>query len=91
MSSLKRHICFGIWFLLLAFSLIQCENESFSAKGEIDYYGQFGTIADINGNVYQSFGIGTQIWMAQNLRTSRLNNGVKINLVIDNNLWKSLN
>lgn len=91
MSSLKRHICFGIWFLLLALSLTQCENESFSSNGEIDYTGHFGTIADINGNVYQIFGIGTQIWMAQNLRTSRLNNSVKINLVIDNNQWKSLN
>jgi uncharacterized protein (TIGR02145 family) len=90
MAGLKKHIGFVIWFFLLAFYLTQCENDSFPIKREIDYTGQRGTISDINSNLYKTVGIGTQLWMAQNLRTSRLNDGKKINCVSDNTQWKSL-
>lgn len=90
MAGLKKYSCFGIWFLSLAFALTQCKNDSSHSDGEIDYTGHWETILDIDKNSYEAFGIGTQIWMTQNLRTSRLNSGAKINLVTDNNQWKSL-
>lgn len=37
--------------------------------------GEMGTVEDIEGNVYQTISIGSQVWMAENLKTSRYNNG----------------
>jgi uncharacterized protein (TIGR02145 family) len=48
--------------------------------------------ADIDRNyVYKSVQIGSQTWMAENLRTGTYRNGEPIELVTDNNDWKNLN
>jgi len=38
----------------------------------------YGSIADIEGNIYRIIQIGNQIWMAENLRTTTFNDGSKI-------------
>jgi hypothetical protein len=47
-------------------------------------------ITDADGNVYTSVSIGTQIWLKENLRATRYNNGESIPLVIDFGNWASL-
>jgi uncharacterized protein (TIGR02145 family) len=47
-------------------------------------------VVDIDGNVYDTVRIGTQVWMTENLRTNRLNDGTKIQLVPDGTEWKNL-
>lgn len=43
---------------------------------------------DIDRNIYEVVTIGTQVWMAENLKTSKLNDGTPINLITDVRDWK---
>jgi len=45
------------------------------------------TIKDIDGNVYNTVTIGNQVWMKENLRTTRLNDGTPIKVITDNLDW----
>ncbi len=50
----------------------------------------FGTVSDIEGNIYPTVLIGNHWWMAENLRTATYANGEPIVNVTVNNTWSQL-
>lgn len=54
---------------------------------ELDYIPP--TVTDIDGNVYGTVTIGGQVWMSENLRTTRYANGDRIPTGLVNNEWEN--
>ncbi len=50
----------------------------------------FGTVTDIDGNVYETVQIGEQLWMAENLKTTHYNDGSEIPNITNNGEWSGL-
>ena len=48
------------------------------------------TVTDYDGNVYNTVTIGTQVWMAENLKVTHYRNGNAIPNVIDASTWSNL-
>jgi hypothetical protein len=51
---------------------------------------QYGTVTDIEGNVYKTITIGYHTWMAENLRVTRFNDGSSIKYVEGYDQWRNL-
>jgi uncharacterized protein (TIGR02145 family) len=50
----------------------------------------YGSMDDQDGNTYKTISIGTQTWMAGNLKTTKYTDGTSIPLVIDETSWSAL-
>jgi uncharacterized protein (TIGR02145 family) len=48
------------------------------------------TVTDIDGNVYKTVQIGTQVWMAENLKTTRYRNGDPIRTNLTDAAWSAV-
>jgi len=59
------------------------ENKTFTTMTEIG-------VSDLDGNSYKTVEIGGQTWMAENLRTTRYNDGTSIPLETDGSVWANL-
>jgi uncharacterized protein (TIGR02145 family) len=55
-----------------------------------DYTGQSGQVADVEGYVYNTIGIGTQIWMTENLKTIHFNDNSPIPKITTDTSWGHL-
>lgn len=49
----------------------------------------YGSLNDIDGNTYKTIQIGSQTWMAENLRTTKYRNGTIIPQITDNIAWQN--
>lgn len=49
-----------------------------------------GTVQDADGNIYNTVKIGNQVWMVENLKTTKYNDGTVIPNITDNSEWGSL-
>jgi uncharacterized protein (TIGR02145 family) len=50
----------------------------------------YGTLTDQDGNVYKTITIGTQTWMAENLRTTKYRDGSAIPNITDKTAWGNI-
>ncbi|MBP7508580.1 MAG: PKD domain-containing protein [Prolixibacteraceae bacterium] len=51
---------------------------------------EYGEVTDIEGNVYKTIEIGTQTWMAENLKTTMFNDNTRISNITDPNSWGNM-
>lgn len=73
-----------ISFLLIVTS---CTKDDTSGENNEILY---GTVTDIDGNQYKTVTIGTQTWMAENLKVTKYNDGTEIPNVTDLTSWINL-
>jgi len=69
------------WFLLIVFGamflvLNSCKKETEDDQPNV--VPPIPTVSDVDGNSYKIVTIGSQTWMAENLKTTKYNDGVNI-------------
>jgi uncharacterized protein (TIGR02145 family) len=73
---------FGLLFILAD----SCKKSDDEQPGET----KNGIVKDIDGNVYHTDTIGDQVWMTENLRTTKYSDGSPIPKITNNNAWADL-
>jgi uncharacterized protein (TIGR02145 family) len=73
-----------IFCLIFFIFLTSCKKENNTKSLE------YGTVVDIDGNVYKTVKIGSQFWMAENLKVTKYNNGDSITDAESNNIWDTI-
>jgi uncharacterized protein (TIGR02145 family) len=75
----------GILFLAALVYLVYCALSRYSSHNEDN-----NTVKDIDGNIYHTIKIGTQVWLKEDLKTTRYNDGTAIPYVTNDTEWVNL-
>ena len=92
---LKRFIKISILISFVVLTISSCKkedsisNKPTSGKSTAVFNPNvtYGKMTDQDGNVYKTVTIGTQTWMAENLRTTKYNDGSAIPNVTEDDSW----
>ena len=79
---MKKTTCLFLLMILFAFN--SCKESDITDNDVSD------TVTDIDGNIYHTVTIGTQVWMVENLKTTKYKNGDPIPNVTDDANWNNL-
>lgn len=87
MAKKRMHV-----FILMCLLLpgLFCKNKDPVSSDDPDDDPEVAIVTDIDGNVYNTVKIGNQIWTKEDVRTKRLNDGTKIQLVENDAEWVGL-
>jgi uncharacterized protein (TIGR02145 family) len=77
-GKMKNQVLIFTFILLIAFSF-SCRKEA--EKPPVP-------VSDFEGNSYKTIKAGTQVWMAENLRSTKFNDGTEISPVTETARWK---
>jgi uncharacterized protein (TIGR02145 family) len=72
---------FILTLTLLSITLFSCKKDTDSPPGPV---------TDSEGNTYKTIRAGTQIWMAENLRSTLFNDETEISLITSSATWRDL-
>ena len=86
---MRRNIKIWIFTLVVIGAFLMLAD---SCKKSDDTPGETGSgiVKDIDGNIYNTVTIGTQVWMVENLKTTKYRDGSPIPNVTDNTQWINL-
>jgi uncharacterized protein (TIGR02145 family) len=90
---MKYRLLFGLFsaLVLILLNISCCKNNEEPRKGKSNAIFNpdktYDTVKDIDGNEYKTIIIGTQTWMAENLRVTHYRNGDPIPNITDNTQW----
>jgi uncharacterized protein (TIGR02145 family) len=82
---MKRIIVLLITLVLLLL-VIYCLFHKKSSEEKKPLSGE-NSVKDIDGNIYPIVKVGSQLWMGENLKTTRLNDSTEIQLVSEPSMW----
>lgn len=89
-----QHFAYSLCIILFSFIYYSCDTDDNpnSRKSGISFNDAltYGSLTDQEGNEYKTIQIGDQTWMAENLRTTKYNDGSAITLVTDIESLKTL-
>jgi uncharacterized protein (TIGR02145 family) len=79
MKKIKKQFAFFCMLALMTFIIV---NKTMAQNN--------ATLKDQDGNSYKTIKIGNQTWMAENLKTTKYNDGALVPMVSEKNVWNLL-